>query len=194
MTSQFIVRVDGQDYLAKNGAIIDDTGTLINEANFIRATYRALVWEPTHQSDTGANDSDKTFTVTALRQWRVRSISIDFKTLSSTGVAGSTGARQIEVQFLATDTSTGFGRVLARVVAGAVQLGGSSGLGRLYLGSPDLEQQTAFVDTNKLTFKIPDIVLGPNQQIRIFDNNAIRSTADDLVVDMVIDERVVPST
>ena len=180
-------QIGGVSYEARYGGVLDDTGTEINEANFIRGAFRAMAWLPTLKSDTGPNDSDKNFPVPVGKEWRVRSIHVDFTSTSSTGVAGSTGDRQIEVQFQATST----GVLVASVRAGVVH---ATDTVRKYLFAPHVADLTAFRDTDSLSNSIPDLILKPNFKVRVFDNNNIRSTADDLVLRVMVDERDVPST
>ena len=139
---------------------------------------------PAVQSDTGADDADKTFTVPTNRLWTIKAIHINFTSTSSTGVAGSTGDRRLEVQLQSSSTGT---VNLAQITAGVVQ---ATDLVRNYTFAPGLVRETAFVGTTLMS-TLPEITLTARQKIRIFDANAVRSTADDMVVRVLVMEKEV---
>jgi hypothetical protein len=132
-------------------------------------------WTPELQSDVAANDSDKTFTVPALTQWRIKSIWCDFT--SSAGV----GNRQMTIEI-----QDGAANVLGRVKAGIVQ---AASLTRYYLFAPHVTELTAFRDTSYLTTIMPEWTLPTTYVVRVWDSAAIDAAADDLIIRMLIESR-----
>lgn len=133
-------------------------------------------WENIIQvSDAALNDSDKTSTVTAGKQWAIKSI---YAQLISTATVGN---RQLDV--LITDASD---NELSKLVAGAVQ---AASLTRTYVFAPYNPQETAF--TNGLMFRaLPGgLILPAGYKIRIFDSAAIDAAADDLTIRLLVEER-----
>lgn len=126
------------------------------------------------QADAATNDSDKTLTVPAGRQWAVKSL---YAALVSTATVGN---RQLDVLF--TDAADS---PIAKAVAGAVQ---AASLTREYIFAPSNPQETAF--TNGLMFRaLPDrLVLPAGYKIRIYDSAAIDAAADDLTVNLLVEE------
>lgn len=135
-------------------------------------------WRVSLQSDEDANDSDKIFTVPASKEWQILWIWVE---LTSTGTAGD---RQLEVEI--QDSANDVIAEVAR--AGAVQ---AASLTRNYLFAPGLVDLTSFRDTDYLTVPVPPIFLKAGDQIRIFDNNAVDASADDMVIQMQIAERAI---
>lgn len=129
------------------------------------------------QAEETANDSDKTFTVDAGEEWLIQWIWVE---LISTATAGN---RQItiEIQDSASD-------VIMQMRAGAVQ---AASLTRYYLFSPASLDLTAFRDTDFLSTPIPPIRLPASYKIRVYDKAAIDAGADDMVIQMQIQSRLV---
>ena len=127
------------------------------------------------QSDVALNDSDKTLTVTASRQWRIKSIYVK---LISTATVGN---RQVDV--LITDAAD---LPMAKLVAGAVQ---AASLTREYIFAPANPQETGF--TNGVMFRaLPDqLTLPAGYKVRVYDSAAIAATADDMDVNMLVEEQ-----
>ena len=127
------------------------------------------------KSDTALNDSDKTFTVPAGKQWWIKSI---YASLVSTATVGN---RQLDVLF--TDASD---VPICKAVAGAVQAGGVT---RAICFAPLNPQETGF--TNTLMYRaIPDnLVLSAGYKVRVYDSAAIDAAADDMAVQMLVEER-----
>lgn len=126
------------------------------------------------QSDVVANDSDKTFTVPAAKQWLVKSV---YAKLVSTATAGN---RQLDVLF--TDGSD---NIVAKYVAGAVQ---AASLTREYVFAPHHPQETAFTGGVMLRALADDFVLPAGYKIRVYDSSAIDAAADDLDVHVLVEE------
>lgn len=126
------------------------------------------------KSDVVVDQSDKTFTVTAGKQWWVKSI---YVTLISTATVGN---RQVDVLF-----TTAADVPICKAVAGAVQ---AATLTRLYCFAPLNPQETTF--TNTLMFRaIPDkLVLPAGYKVRVYDSAAIAPAADDMTVQMLVEE------
>ena len=141
---------------------------------------RALVsldWVPDLQDDEAANDSDKSITVPAGYEWRIKWIWVE---LASTAVVGNRNM-EIQIQDAAAD-------VIARVVAGIVQ---AASLTRHYLFAPYVTELAAFRDTNYLSTIMPEWVLPAGYVVRVWDNKAIDAAADDMVVQMMVEQRTV---
>ena len=132
-------------------------------------------WAPSLQSDENANDSDKTIAVTSSYEWKIQWIWIEF---TSTATVGD---RQIviEIQDAATD-------VIFQMRAGAVQ---AASITRYYLFAPMGAEITAFRDTDYLYAPMPPIHLPASYVIRIYDNNAVDAAADDMIIQMMVQER-----
>lgn len=133
------------------------------------------VGKPLLQSDEALNDSDKTLIVPAKVNWEILSIWVELVTSATVGV------RRLAVEF--QDDSAD---VIATVLAGATQ---AASLTRNYLVSPGAADATAFVANSVLTINIPKLVLPENYVVRVFDAGVIDPTADDMVVQMLTDER-----
>ena len=128
---------------------------------------------PTQITNTASNSSDKLFATASDKHWRIDSI---FVKLTTTATAGD---RQLQIDF--TDGVPA--NVISQVVAGLVQ---AASLTRYYMFAPGLAQQTAFVDTDKVTCQLPLITLIAEYRIRIYDNNAVDAAADDMEVRMML--------
>lgn len=132
-------------------------------------------WEASLQTDETVDDSDKTFTVPVSTTWRLQSIWIE---LTTTATAGN---RQlcIEIQDDSSD-------VIAQIRVGAVQ---AASLTRYYLLAPNVTELTSFRDTDYLSTLLPPLVLPAGYKIRVYDKAAVAAAADDMVVQMMIEER-----
>jgi len=114
---------------------------------------RATLWDNIiAKADVAADDSDKTFTVTALRQWWIRSIYV----------------KQV---------STGTDAIVAKYVAGAVQ---AATLTREYVFAPGHPQETAFTKGVMLRALSYGLILPAGYKIRVYDSAAIAAAADDM--------------
>lgn len=118
--------------------------------------------------DTALNDSDKTATVPAGKEWTLFGV---FAQLITTATVGN---RQIE---LLIDDGT---NNLYILTAGAVQ---AASLTRTYSFGPGLADLTAFRDTTRLTTPMPaSLLLAAGYRITVKDNKAIDAAADDLTL------------
>lgn len=132
---------------------------------------------PLLSAEETANDSDKTFTVTAGKVWEIQSIWVELATTADVG------NRQMSVAILDSADD-----VLARVEAGAVQ---AASVTRNYLFAPGVVDLTSMRNTAYLTTPIPQWVLAPGMKIRVWDSAAIAAGADDMVVQVLVVQRAV---
>lgn len=126
------------------------------------------------QSDAALNDSDKTATVPANKQWHVRSVSVRLITTATVG------NRQVDVLF--TDAAD---VLLIKVAAGAVQ---AASLTRDYVFAPGLPNDTAFASGAMARGLPAGLVLPAGYKIRVFDSAAIDAAADDMTVQLLLEE------
>jgi hypothetical protein len=126
------------------------------------------------QADVAADDSDKTLTVPAGKQWHVRSIGAR---LVSTGTVGN---RQLDV--LITDGSD---NLLIKLAAGAVQ---AASLTRDYTFAPGLPNDTAFANGAMARALPLNLVLPAGYKVRVYDSAAVDAAADDLTVRALVEE------
>ena len=125
-------------------------------------------------SDTGADDSDKTFTVPAGKRWIINSIWVELVTTATVG------NRQMSV----TVNSAALADLLSEVRAGAVQ---AASLTRNYLFATGVADLTSFRDTTFLTTPLPaPLELDAGEVLRVRDKGpsgtGIDAAADDMVV------------
>ena len=154
-------------------------GTAVNMAH-------ALNWDPVLQSETtSANDSDLTLTVPVGKQWTIESIRVELITASSTG-AGSSTPRQLEVQYRTTGND-----VFLSMTPNLTQPPDST---RHYNFSPDMPDSTAVRDTLTVLAPIASVCLPSGFDIRVFDNNVVHATADDMIIHLKVLERDNPTT
>lgn len=132
-------------------------------------------WVTHLESDTDADDSDKSFTVSTDVEWIIQSIYIEFAT--STDV----GDRQIVVEI--QDESS---NVIFLLPVGTTQ---ADNITRYYQLAPHLPDLTAFRDDDKLLTPLPDIILDEGYVVRIYDIEAIDADGDDLTVRMLVKQR-----
>lgn len=132
-------------------------------------------WTPELNVEEAANDSDKTISVPASEEWEIISIWVENVTSSDAGT------RQIQIDIL-DDSSD----IIATIIAGATQI---ESLTRNYLFAFGVADLTSFRDTLFLTTPIPKLKLPAGYKIRIYDNNAIAASADDMVVQILNNKR-----
>ncbi len=133
-------------------------------------------WSPLQVADTTTNDSDKTLTVPAGKEWHVMSIHVSY---TSSATAGN---RQLEIRFLDNDDD-----IMSSARARLTQ---AASLSYQYEFAPGLTNDTAAYDTDHITTSIPStLVLPAGYKVRIFDNNAIAPAGDTMTVHMMILER-----
>lgn len=126
--------------------------------------------------DTALNDSDKTITVPAGKQWVLKSL---YAKLISTATVGN---RQLDV--LITDDGD---NIFAKFVAGAVQ---AASLTREYVFAPEHPQETGFTNGGMLRALAGELALPAGYKIRIYDSAAIDAAADDLTVRLLVEEQI----
>jgi hypothetical protein len=128
-----------------------------------------IAWRVTLTQNETENNSDKTFTVPASIEWEILWIRVGYTT------SAVAGARQLEIQMQDTDSS-----VIAQWQTGITQ-GESSNYNYLFgVGVPDL---LIIRDDNYLmTPMMGATFLTEGQKIRVWDNNAIDPTGDDMMV------------
>ena len=132
-------------------------------------------WEPHLEADTGANDSDKEFTVDADYHWILQSVYVK---LTTTATAGNR-LIVIEIQ----DASN---NVVAIFYAGIVQ---AASLTRYYQFAPYMPNLTAFVQTDQLVNPISEMMLDEAYGIRVYDITAVDAAADDMEVQLLVKRR-----
>jgi len=127
------------------------------------------------QSDTGANDSDKTLTVSTGKQWQIHSV---YALLASTATEGN---RQLDI--LITDASD---NPIMKAVAGAVQPASQT---YTYVFAVDNPQETGF--TGDLMYRaLPgQLILPAGYKVRVYDSAAVAAAADDLTLRLLVEER-----
>jgi hypothetical protein len=135
-------------------------------------------WTPSLQSDEAANDSDKTFTVPASTQWKIKWIWVEY--ISD----GNAGNRElvVEIQDAAAD-------VIARVKVGIVQ---AASVTRYYMLAPNVVELTAFRGTaaaDYLSTIMPEWVLPAGYIVRVWDSVAVSAAGDDMVCQVGIESR-----
>lgn len=121
-------------------------------------------WRSVLQSDEAADDSDKALTVPTGKEWRVLSIRVE---LTATATVGT---RQLEVEY--RDAAND---ILWSLLGGTVAASGT------------LIEQYAPVGGDVV---IPEgIILPAGFNVRVFDNAVIDVAADDMIIQMLVEER-----
>jgi len=145
----------------------------------LTALLEAAGWAVASLSDETADDSDKTFTVPAAKEYQILWIWVEF---TSTATAGN---RQLVIEL-----QDAAGDVIAQAArAGVIQ---AASLSRNYLFAPAVADMVTFRDTDYTTCPIPPTVfLGAGQKIRIYDKAAVAAAADDMIVQMQVASRSV---
>lgn len=138
-------------------------------------------WTPSLQSDEALNDSDKTFTVPPLTQWKIKWIWVEY--ISD----GNAGNRElvVEIQDDAAD-------VIARIKVSIVQI---ASITRYYMLAPNVTELTAFrgtVAADYLSTIMPEWVLPAGYIVRIWDSAAIAAATDDMVCQVMVESRPMP--
>ena len=165
--------------MAYSNTVKEGTGDflhLVSEAN-VGMLLVSLGWTPDLQVDEALTDSDKSFTVPASTEWRVKWIYIEY---TSTAAAGT---RQVEIQ-IQDDAAD----VIARLVCGDTQI---ASLTRYYLFAPNVTELVAERDTDKFSTLMPEWILPAAYVVRVWDNNAIAAAADGMIVQMMVEARTV---
>jgi len=136
----------------------------------------ADAYTPSLQSDTSADDSDKTFTVPAATIWQVLSLYVAY---TSTADVGN---RQLVVE-----VQDGSSNVIGQIRAGVVQ---AASLTYSYMFAPGLADLTSVRDTTFIMTPLPaSWVLPAGYVLRIYDSKAIAAAADDMILRLLIAAR-----
>jgi hypothetical protein len=133
-------------------------------------------WSPSLRVDEGLNDSDKTIAVASGYEWKIQWVWVEY-TSTATG-----GNRQlvVEIQDSALD-------VIFQMRAGVVQ---GASVTRYYLFAPMGAEITSFRDTTFLYSPLPPTIHLPTSYvIRVYDNNAVDAAADDMIIQMMVQQR-----
>ena len=163
--------------MSGGNTVKDGTGTfywlLVDDLGRLRINDE---WAPSLQSDEGLNDSDKTFVVAASYEWKIQWIWVEFTSTA----AGGNRQLVVEIQDAATD-------VIFQMRAGIVQ---ADTITRYYLFAPMGAEITTFRDTDFLYVPMPPAIHLPASYIvRVYDSKAIDAAADDMIVQMMVQER-----
>lgn len=126
-------------------------------------------WVHTLQSDTNLNDSDKEFTVPALKEWSIESIYIEY---TSTATAG-TRLLTMEIQDGASDV------VLQMPLYDMIA---SQEVHLTYANVGDGTSQSMVTFDFLVLEELPPLLLPAGYKIRIYDAAAIAAAADDMIV------------
>jgi hypothetical protein len=133
--------------------------------------YRAVDWRVTLTQDENTDDSDKIFTTPMGEEWQILWVWVEYTSTATAGI------RQLEIQI-----QDAISNVIGQFQTGVTQ---SEGLTYKYLfaiGVPDL---TLVRDGNNITTPLPaGTFLSAGQKIRVWDNNGVDASADDMVVRM----------
>jgi hypothetical protein len=140
-----------------------------NAASGSWIAYRAVDWRVTLTQDTSTDDSDKIFTVPAGTEWQILWVWVEYTSSATAGV------RQLEIQL-----QDGSSNTIGQFQTGVTQ---SEGITYKYffgIGVPDL---TVVRDGNNVTTPLPaGTFLSAGQRIRVWDNNGVDASADDMVI------------
>jgi hypothetical protein len=131
--------------------------------------YPPADWRVSTIQDTGSNDSDKMFYVPSDTEWQILWAWIEY---TSSSVIGN---RQLELEIQDSASST-----LMAMQTGIAQSESLTYNYLLGISMPDMESPR---DTNYLTTPLPaGTFLSEGQKLRVWDNKAIDSGGDDMIV------------
>lgn len=134
-------------------------------------------WLGALESDTTANDSDKSFTVPAGYEAYCMSVRVELTTTATVG------NRQITLLF-----TTGGGTTILAVKAGTTQAASLTRYYNFAIGMPDL---FGFRDTSTLMTPLPGVRLPAGYILRVYDSAAIDAAQDDMNVQIMWDRKKV---
>lgn len=117
-------------------------------------------------AESNADDSDKTIAITSLTC--IESIFISYTS------DATSGSRQIVIEFL-----TGGSAIIAQSRSGITQ---AANLTRYYMFHAGASSSSSFVDTDYALVNMPSVLLESGESIRIYDNNAVSASGDDMIV------------
>lgn len=131
--------------------------------------YPPVDWRVTLIQDETTDDSDKTFTVPTITEWQILWIWVEY-TSSSTE-----GTRQLEIQLQDSGSN-----VIAQFQTGVTQTKELTYKYLFGIGVPDLVTPR---DGSNITTPLPaGTFLSEGQKLRVWDNNAVDTSGDDMVV------------
>jgi len=165
---------------------LEDGGVTVGIANPLHVTSVITTnplptsenWRAALTIEKTANDSDKSFTVPANREWQILRIFVKF---ASTATVGN---RQIAISVISAAAD-----VIGRYIASVVQ---AASLTRYYQFAPGSADLLGFRDTDMLNINMGvGEILSAGQILRVWDNKAIDAAADDMEVYIEYAERTV---
>jgi hypothetical protein len=131
--------------------------------------YRGVDWRVTLAQDITTDDSDKIFTAPPNTEWQILWIWVEYTSTATAGI------RQLEIQI--QDASS---NIIGQFQTGVTQ---SEELVYKYLFGIGVGDLTSPRDDTNVTTPLPaGTFLSGGQKIRIWDNNTVDPTADDMVV------------
>jgi hypothetical protein len=135
-------------------------------------------WRAALTIDKAVNDSDKSFTVPADREWQILRVYVKF--ISDATV----GNRQVAISVISAAAD-----VIGRYIASVVQ---AASLTRYYQFAPGSADLLGFRDTDMLNINMGvGEILDAGQILRVWDNKAIAAATDDMEVYIEYAERTV---
>jgi hypothetical protein len=165
---------------------LEDGGATVGIANPLHVTSVITTspvptsenWRVMITSNVIADNSNKTFTVPANREWQILRVFVKY---SSTATVGN---RQVGYRM-----ETAGGVTIARYLASVVQ---AASLVRYYQFAPGCADLLGFRDTDMLNINIGvGELMSATQVLRVWDNKAIAAAADDMDVHLLYAERTV---
>lgn len=135
------------------------------------------VWRAALAVEEAADDSDKTFMVTAGQEWQLQSIWVE---LTSTADVGN---RQMSVQIQDSE-----GDVIGCIKAGVAQ---AASLTYNYLFGVGVSDLTAVRSSTFLMTPLVPWILPAGYKVRVYDSAAVAAAADDMVVQILYAYRTV---
>lgn len=132
------------------------------------------VVNPSVQSDTGANDSDKTLTVPSDTHWHILALHVGYTS------DGTSGNRQLQLQIQNAATT-----VVWQQAAGAVQAASNA---YNYEFQSGVVRETSVIN-GELNIPLPNMWLPAAYKLRVYDSAAIAASSDDMLVHLLVDVR-----
>lgn len=149
--------------------------TLGNTAPTLGILGTAPLKNPTVQADEALNDSNKTITVPADTMWHILSISVELTTTSTAGT------RVLQIRF--QDASNDILLFLQP------EIDHTASLQRIYEFAPGYQRETSFTDIFVYHPLPSNLWLPAGFVVNIEEKNAVAAAADDMIVQMLVDER-----
>lgn len=152
---------------------MEDLKQAIANSNLIYAAMRNFP-NPILQVEETANDSDKTITVTANKIWEILWIWIELTTTATVGNRNLT--------ILVLDDSNDL------IYSISLGINHAASLTRNYLFAENLPREAAFFAIDRLYHPLPKTILPAGYKIRIYDSSAVDAAADDMIIQMMVNE------